>query len=196
MFRTLRKLFHIIISLCRNFHYFYYPNRIKLLKRTIKCPETPRIHQFLLFTGQGSVSVGDNCTFGFKLGGFHRSGSIEIQARYVKSIVRIGNNTSTNNNIFICAANYVEIGNNVLIGNFVTISDHDAHNTNPNKRNEIGAVGIVKIKNNVWIGNNVRISKNVEIGENSIIASGSVVTKSFPENVIIGGVPAKLIKSI
>jgi len=149
-----------------------------------------------LFTGQGSVSVGDNCTFGFKLGGFHRSGSIEIQARYVKSIVRIGNNTSTNNNIFICAANYVEIGNNVLIGNFVTISDHDAHNTNPNKRNEIGAVGIVKIKNNVWIGNNVRISKNVEIGENSIIASGSVVTKSFPENVIIGGVPAKLIKSI
>ena len=48
----------------------------------------------------------------------------------------------------------------------------------------------------MFVGNNVSILKGVTIGENSVIANGSVVTKSFPANVIIGGNPAKIIRDL
>ena len=53
----------------------------------------------------------------------------------------------------------------------------------------------VEIGNNIWIGTRVIIMPGIKIGNNSIIGAGAVVTKSFPENSIIGGVPAKLIKT-
>ena len=52
----------------------------------------------------------------------------------------------------------------------------------------------VHINNDVWIGANCIITSGVSIGEGSIIAAGSVVTKNVPSNAIFGGVPAKLIK--
>lgn len=103
---------------------------------------------------------------------------------------------STNNNIFICAANYIDIGDDTLIGQYVTVMDHEAHGIDPEKRRLIGQIGTVKIKKNVWIGNNVTILKNSEIEENTIIAAGAVVSGKFPKNVIIGGIPAKVIKGI
>jgi acetyltransferase-like isoleucine patch superfamily enzyme len=53
----------------------------------------------------------------------------------------------------------------------------------------------IKIGKNCWIGSKVTVLDGVTIGTGSIIAAGSVVTKSFPENSIIGGVPAKLLKT-
>jgi acetyltransferase-like isoleucine patch superfamily enzyme len=96
----------------------------------------------------------------------------------------------------LCAANYIEIGDYSLIGQNVTIMDFEAHGVDPHKRRSIGEIGHVIIGKNTWIGNNVMILKNSEIGDNTIIATGSVVSGKFPENVIIGGVPAKIIKSI
>ena len=147
-------------------------------------------------TGSGIIEIGANCSFGYKLGGFHRCGSIEIQPRYKSSKIVIGRNLSTNNNIFICAANYIKIGDDTLIGQNVTIMDHEAHGTHPDKRRQIGQIGKVIIGKNTWIGNNVIILKNSEIGDNSIIASGAIVAGRFPANVIIGGVPAKIIKEL
>jgi acetyltransferase-like isoleucine patch superfamily enzyme len=108
----------------------------------------------------------------------------------------IGDNVSTNNNIFLCAANHIEIGEDTLIGQYVTIMDHEAHGIEPNKRKELGEIGKVIIKKNVWIGNNVLILKNTEIGQNTIVAAGAVVSGIFPSNVIIGGVPAKIIRTL
>ena len=54
----------------------------------------------------------------------------------------------------------------------------------------------VVIGKNVWIGSGVSIVPNVTIGDNSIIASGAVVTKDIPSNVLVGGVPARVIKNI
>lgn len=74
--------------------------------------------------------------------------------------------------------------------------DHEAHGIPPDKRRELGAIGEVVIGENVWIGNNVTILKDSHVGDNSIVAAGAVVSGRFPENVIIGGVPAKIIRSL
>ncbi|EOB2211040.1 DapH/DapD/GlmU-related protein [Campylobacter upsaliensis] len=52
------------------------------------------------------------------------------------------------------------------------------------------------IKDRVWIGINATICPGVTIGENAIIATGSVVTKDVPPNVIVGGNPAKILKTL
>lgn len=54
----------------------------------------------------------------------------------------------------------------------------------------------VKIGKNCWIGNGVTILAGVELGDNITIGANSVVTKSFPANVVIGGVPAKILKEL
>jgi hypothetical protein len=54
----------------------------------------------------------------------------------------------------------------------------------------------VKIGNNVWVGAHATILQGVTIGDNAIIAAGAVVAKDVPANVIVGGVPAKIIKYI
>jgi acetyltransferase-like isoleucine patch superfamily enzyme len=54
----------------------------------------------------------------------------------------------------------------------------------------------MKIGDNCWLGNSVTIRPVVEIGNNVTVGANSVVTKSFPTNVVIGGVPAQIIKEI
>ena len=178
------------------FFNFWLPNWKNILAGRIILAANVRFDQVTLFQGAGMVEIGERCTFGFRLGGFHRGGSIELQARYKNAKIRIGENVSTNNNIFLCAANYIEIGKNTLIGQNVSIMDHEAHGIDPERRRELGEIGKVIIHPNVWVGNNVSILKNSEVGENSIVAAGAVVAGKFPANVIIGGVPAKIIKTL
>ncbi len=56
--------------------------------------------------------------------------------------------------------------------------------------------GHIHIKQNVWIGANATILPSVKIGENSVVAAGSVVSKDVPDNCVVGGIPAKIIKTI
>jgi acetyltransferase-like isoleucine patch superfamily enzyme len=83
-----------------------------------------------------------------------------------------------------------------LIGEGVTIMDHEAHGIEPEKRRLTGEIGEIKIGSNVWIGNNVTILKNSFIGNNTIVAAGAIVSGTFPPNVIIGGIPAKVIRQL
>lgn len=180
----------------RRLIYFFLPNIKSFIEKKIQYEKNPSFQQKVIIRGQGNVNLGNNCSFGYSLGGFNKYGTIEIQPRYFNSSIKIGSNVSTNNNIMLCAANYIEIGDNTLIGQYVIVMDHEAHGIEPDKRREIGKIGKVIIGNNVWIGNNVTVLKNSRIGDNSIIATGAVVSGDFPNNVIIGGVPAKIIKNI
>jgi len=178
------------------FHYLLPNSRALISKRLIVHGKKPVCSQKSFFTGAGKIELGNGCIFGFISGGFYRGGCIEFQARSVDAIISIGNLVKTNNNIFICSVNFISVGGNTLIGQYVTIIDHDGHALDPSKRNELGEFGKVMIGKNVWIGNNVTILKNTEIGDNTVIATGAVVSGNFPANVIIGGVPAKIIRSL
>jgi galactoside O-acetyltransferase len=159
----------------------------------------PILMQPLQIVGSGNISFGKNVLIGYYPAPRYYEGLCYLEARAKNSIISFGDNTSINNNlIIICAATSVSIGNNVFIGHDVEILDSDLHSLDPILRNKSGEFlsTPVNVGNNVFIGNNVKILKGVEIGDNSTVAHSSIVTKSFPENVIIGGNPAKIISYI
>jgi acetyltransferase-like isoleucine patch superfamily enzyme len=114
----------------------------------------------------------------------------------------IGDNVCFNSDCHIGCINKVVIGNNVLLASRVYISDHfhgkidDEIKTIPPTKRKLFSKSPVIIEDNVWIGEGVCIMPGVVIGKNSIVGANAVVTKSFPANSIIGGVPAKLLKSL
>lgn len=180
-----------------SFYFFYRYNLFFILRKKIKIEDKrPLLHQPLFLTGEGNIVIKSNCTFGYLNGGFNFGGSINIDARTEKSVVLINENVFFNNNVSLSSCNFIEIGKDTLIGQNVNIMDYDAHGINPNMRNKIGKIGSIKIGNNVWIGTNVIILKNTVIGNNCIIAAGAVVSGIYGENLIIGGVPSKVIKTI
>ncbi len=175
---------------------FLIPNFFAIINKKLIFKNLPTVSQLVKCSGKGKVFIGKDCLFGYRLGGFNKYGYIELQARYEDAVITIGDNVLFNNNIFICAANKIIIGNYSLIGQYVTIMDFEAHGTKIADRHKIGKIGSNNIGENVWIGNNVTLLKNSLIGDNSIIATGAVVAGSFPQKVIIGGVPAAIIKKI
>jgi len=147
--------------------------------------------------GKGKLLMGRGVSIGRELGGNYYKNRSEFQPRYKEAVIEIGDEVAFNNNIFICCAQKVKIGDNCLIGEGVTIFDFEAHGTLPNERRKLGDKKEVIIGNNVWIGSKVIILKGAKIGDNSVIAAGSVVLgKEYPSNVIIGGNPARIIKEI
>ncbi|WP_044641360.1 sugar O-acetyltransferase [Risungbinella massiliensis] len=110
--------------------------------------------------------------------------------------IHIGENFFANFDCVILDVCEVRIGDNCFIAPGVHIYTA-THPTNPFERNagiEFGKA--VTIGNNVWIGGRAVINPGVTIGNNVVIASGAVVTKDVPDNVIVGGNPAKMIKEI
>ena len=86
------------------------------------------------------------------------------------------------------------IDDGALIGHNVVLATLN-HNFDPNKRGNMVPAPI-KIGKNVWIGANATVLPGVSIGNGAIVAAASVVTKDVPENVVVAGVPAKVIKHI
>lgn len=116
--------------------------------------------------------------------------------------ISIGNNVSMNSDIHIGCINKVTIGNNVLMASRIYINDHSHGNVDaselhlPPVKRKLVSKGPVIIEDNVWVGEGVCILPGVTIGKNSIIGANAVVTKSFPPNSVIAGIPAQLIKTI
>ena len=112
----------------------------------------------------------------------------------------IGNNCSFGAYNHITCANRVTIGDSLLTGKWVTITDNSHGETDkvtlgmrPQKR-PITSKGPVIIGKNVWIGDKATILGGVTIGDGAVIAANSVVTKAVPAYSVVGGNPAKVIK--
>lgn len=97
----------------------------------------------------------------------------------------IGNNCFVNCNTFITAAGKTVIGDNCLIGPNVLIFDHDHLYKDDHHPTSNIEVGEITIGNNVWIGGGSIILKGAEIGDNCVIAAGSIVKKKVPANTVL-----------
>lgn len=110
--------------------------------------------------------------------------------------IRIGENFFANFDCVFLDAAPITIGDNCMIGpqtNIYAIG----HPIDPAERaKSIGLPSPVTIGDNVWIGGHVTILPGVTIGNNVVVGAGSVVTKSFPDNVVIAGNPAAIVKHI
>lgn len=116
-----------------------------------------------------------------------------IYINYGKHI-SIGKNVFINFDCTFLALGGITIEDDVLIGPKVSLITEN-HPLNPKDRK--GLIGkSILIKKNAWIGANATILPGVTIGENAVVAAGAVVSKNVPHNTVVGGIPAKFIKTI
>ena len=98
-----------------------------------------------------------------------------------------------------CDPKLIKIGNNVSVASDVDFCNHDIiHRVFNNIDQQVtyqSHLGCIEICNNVFIGANTLIMPNVRIGNNVIVAAGSVITKDVPDGVVVAGVPAKIVGS-
>lgn len=179
----LKKVRHNVISsaIIGNYNIISTTANIKLLygstKNDIKIGEYFKFSGELISSHGGKIEIGDHCLVG--------------------------------PNCVVGSVNRVIIGNYVRISNNVIIIDNNNHPVNPYDRKLMNSVEYssqyrswkysvskpIIIHDNVWIGRNSIINKGITIGYNSIVAAGSVVTKDVPPNCIVGGNPAKVVKT-
>ena len=119
-----------------------------------------------------------------------------------KPEIIIGHNCIIRENAHITAINSIRIGNNLLTGTNVLITDNSHGATNreqlelPPARRLLYSKGPVIIGNNVWIGNNVCVMPGVTIGDGVVIGANSIVTHDIPAYCVAAGIPARIIKQV
>lgn len=171
---------NVAISLPKKYNIF--------LETSMYCPE------------DGHINIGEDS--------FIR-GSLEVQRPGGK--ISVGSKCYIGDHTRIWAAESISIGNNVLIAHNCNVFDNDTHPVDKLERRQDASNILfdgkrknfsslksspVVIENDAWIGCNSIILKGVTIGEGSIVAAGSVVTKDVPAGVVVAGNPAKVVKTL
>jgi acetyltransferase-like isoleucine patch superfamily enzyme len=109
--------------------------------------------------------------------------------------IRVGRNVFVNQNCTFYDLGGLDIGDDVLIGPNVSLITA-SHPLEPAQRRAVTIGKPIVIERNVWIAAGATIIGGVTVGENSVVAAGSVVTKDVPRNTLVGGNPARVIRSI
>lgn len=149
----------------------------------------------LMIRNVGSIEICDNVSFRSKLRAEPFKSGLFTHNK--DAVIRIGSYSAMHGTI-IHSNELVEVGERCMFGPGVIILDNDSHFISMDaieRRQGVPKSDPVKIGNNVWIGMRALIMKGVKIDDNSIIASGSVVTRDVPKNTLVGGNPAKIIKT-
>ncbi len=186
----MRKLFFVIIG---------FINWPFLIKARVS-PLSIQVNGILFFNQKGSLKIGKGSKINSSkiknvIGGDTRTSLVVKKGAYLT----IGKNVKISNSAFYCADS-ITIGDNVMIGGSTKIWDTDFHPLNPTERlknpNEGYNTRPIIIHENAFIGGFSIILKGAEIGTNSVIGAGSVVSGKVPPNEVWAGNPAKFIKKI
>ncbi|GLQ47824.1 nodulation protein L [Dyella lipolytica] len=109
--------------------------------------------------------------------------------------ISVGRNVFVNQNCTFYDLGGLDIADDVMIGPNVSIIT-TGHPIEPSQRRASVIAKPIAIERNVWIAASATIIGGVTVGENSVVAAGSVVTKDVPRNTLVGGNPARVIRSI
>ena len=133
---------------------------------------------------------------GTKIGSYSKISSTSHLTKFGKGF-KIGDGCGISEFSYFGSAGGITIGDNVIMGQYVSFhSQNHSFDIKKNfKEQNVISKGI-KIGSNVWIGAKVTILDGVIINDNSVIGAGSLVNNSFPSNVLIAGVPARIIKKL
>lgn len=109
--------------------------------------------------------------------------------------IRVGQKVFINQNCTFYDLGGIDIGDEVMIGPNVSLIT-SGHPIEPSRRRDGVTAAPIVIERNVWIAAGATVIGGVTIGENSVVAAGAVVTRNVPPNSLVGGNPARLIRSI
>lgn len=194
IFSPLRDLIQFLDKVWRVFYSGYCGGKFK------RFDSTSRIQPYMAFLlGADHIEVGKNCYIG---------ANAEITAwkcpeeGYDNPEIIIGDGCVFHRDVHITAVNSIRIGNYVLSGRRLTITDNshgrstlEDRRKNPNET-PIVSNGPVVIGDRVWLGQDVCVLPGVTIGEGAIIAASAVVTKDVPPYCVAAGNPARIIKDM
>ncbi len=208
-----KSLISFFIWYIGKFYSYLYSYRIKVLINKNKCKiysawisrefkefgKDSTVFLSLYLRGGKYISIGNKTSIGSRavLTAWDKYG----EAKFYPEII-IGDSVSIGDDAHITAINRIEIGNNVLMGKKITITDNSHGKSDiellsfPPISRPLFSSGPVIIEDGVWIGDKVTILPNVRIGRNAVIGSNAVVTKNVSANCIVGGIPAKVIKVV
>jgi acetyltransferase-like isoleucine patch superfamily enzyme len=148
-----------------------------------RCDVRPGLWAYL--DREAEVQFGPRCVL-------DRSLTIECSGR-----LTVGARTIFGHHCTLAAAESIEIGEDCLIAEMVSIRDHDHRfdRLDVPTRTQGRVVSPVRIGNNVWLGAKVTVTRGVTIGDNAIVGANAVVTKDIPANAIAVGIPARVIRT-
>ena len=179
--------------------YFLYINSMRIAKR-FKDVKGVSFPINITTKGEQYIEIGKGTSFGdyMYLTAWNRT----CAGGNFKPLISIGRNCDFGAWNHITCINKIVIGNNLLTGKWVTITDNSHGDTDfdtlkiaPLKR-IVTSKGPVVIGNNVWIGDKATILPGVTIGDGAVIAANAVVTKDVLAYSVVGGNPARIIKKI
>ena len=143
--------------------------------------------KFLLYGNNDVVNIASNC----------QGNNVEFYIEDDNGLISVGEGASLcgKAHLAVIEGTHINIGDNCLFSSEVTLRTGDSHSILDFRGKRINPSKSIVIKDHVWVGHKVTINKGVIIEKNTIIGTGAIVTKS-PEkgNIIIAGVPAKIIK--
>ena len=197
------------------FTYSLFNRLILLVRGLLKLRKKVFVGKRVVFLNRKNIIFGDSVTieqdcfidayaankliFGdnVKIGAFSSISCTSHMSKFGKGF-KIGNNSGIGRFTEFGSSGGIEIGEDVIMGSYISFHSEN-HNfddiTKPIREQGVTSKGI-KLGNNIWVGAKVTFLDGCVVGDNSVIAAGAVVKGSFPKNVVIAGIPAKIIKHL